>query len=115
MLNLNISELSGGAVLEKINQELEKVILNIADPNTDAKKKRKLKLELTFAPDASRQASQLSCLVTSTLAPFEPIETALSIGVHPKTGECACVELVQGNLFEEAKVTELTISKAKGI
>ena len=38
---INLEELAGGAVAEKVNVELGKVLANMMDVNTDAKKKRK--------------------------------------------------------------------------
>ena len=48
--NLSIESLCGGAVQERINRALRKVSDNILDPNTEAKKKRVINLQLTFEP-----------------------------------------------------------------
>lgn len=42
----NLSEMSNGAVNERFNYELQKVVENICDPNTDPKKKRKITLTM---------------------------------------------------------------------
>lgn len=45
----NLSEMSNGAVNERFNYELQKVVENICDPNTDPKKKRKITLTWKLA------------------------------------------------------------------
>ena len=43
-MNLNLAEMANGAFMEQFNIELKKVLANIADPNTDPKKARKITL-----------------------------------------------------------------------
>ena len=47
----SIMEFNGGAILERIDLELDKVLKNIADLNTDPVKPRKIKIELSVQAD----------------------------------------------------------------
>ena len=46
MIKLTVESLYGGGAVERFHGELEKAIANIVDPNTPAKKPRKVKLEM---------------------------------------------------------------------
>lgn len=45
----SIMEFNGGAILERIDLELDKVLKNIADLNTDPVKPRKIKIDYLYA------------------------------------------------------------------
>ncbi|MFX3616104.1 MAG: replication terminator protein [Sporolactobacillus sp.] len=92
---INLDALAGGAVAERFNRELQLVLNNIADPNTDAKKKRKLQLTVTFSPDEKRSLAGLSILAKKTLVPAKEIETQLVIG-QDSTGRVVAKELLSG-------------------
>ena len=74
-----LDELMGGAVTERIQKALAEIMQNIIDPNTDAKKTRKVTLELTIKPNANRQSASLTAAVKTSLAPFVPIESGVYI------------------------------------
>lgn len=78
--NISIDKIAGGAIAERINLELEKVLKNIRDPNTDYKKKRKLTLELTFTTGEDRELASATISTKVTLAPAKPVVTSLIIG-----------------------------------
>ena len=46
-----LEDFAGGAVAERIGSAIQRVYENIANPNMDAEKARKLTIELTFKPD----------------------------------------------------------------
>lgn len=92
---INLDTLAGGAVSERFNRELQLVLNNIADPNTDAKKKRKLTITVTFAPDEKRSLAGLSILAKKALVPAKEIETQLVIG-QDRQGHVVAQELQSG-------------------
>ncbi len=53
-MGLNLAEMAEGAFLERFHIELEKALENIADPNTDPKKARKITLTATLKADEKR-------------------------------------------------------------
>jgi len=77
MPEINLDELAGGAVSERFQYELGRVLQNIQDPNTDPKKKRKINLTLTFSADESRDIANVSVQAKSTLAPAKDVTSKL--------------------------------------
>ena len=80
-----LEDFAGGAVAERIGSAIQRVYENIANPNMDTEKARKLTIELTFKPDKNdrtdvdvtvtmRRASTLFCranfLTQRTRQPF---------------------------------------------
>ena len=49
--SVDLNTLCGGAFAEKVNEALVQVGENIQNMNTDATKKRKITITLTFAPN----------------------------------------------------------------
>ena len=81
MPRLNLQDLADGAVAEKIDIELQNVLENIADPNTDPKKARKLQVTLTFKADENRDIASLSTVVKSTIVPAKPTESKVILDI----------------------------------
>ena len=73
----SILQMARGAILERADYEMARIIENIMDANTAPAAKRKLTLTLEFKPDAERQVIQVSCAAKSTLAPTNPVVTSL--------------------------------------
>lgn len=86
-------ELGRGAMLERFDYEMEKVIDNILDPNTPAMKPRKVSLTITVRSDADRQQIAHEVVVKSTLQPTNPIVGSTAI-IPGKNGAVSLVEKV---------------------
>lgn len=65
---VTLSNIGGGAAVERFDDELQKVFANIFDPNTDAGAKRSITLRVTFEPNAERDRSEIKINVSSKLA-----------------------------------------------
>lgn len=76
---INLEKFAGGALAEKFNIALKEVLENIADPNTAAKAKRKLTVELTFTPDEERELSMVDIVVKTKLEPPKSVATKILI------------------------------------
>lgn len=74
---LILANLQNGAVIERVNWELQKIARNIADPNTDPKKARTLTLKLKIVPDDTREVSDIEISVSSAIAPMKPLRTRM--------------------------------------
>ena len=85
----SILQMARGAIQERIDYEMAKVIDNILDPNTSTQKKRKLTLTIELQPDDNRQTVFVNCIAKSALCPTNPVSTSLYI-----TGEVVAVEMV---------------------
>lgn len=85
-------ELGRGAMLERFDYEMQKVVDNILDPNTPATKPRKVTLTITLKPDADRQQIGHEVVVKSNLQPTNPI--AGSTAIMSRNGSVSLVEMV---------------------
>ena len=85
-------ELGRGAMLERFDYELKRIVDNIRDPNTPATKPRKISLMLTLTPDANRECIQYEVVVKSTPQPTSPISGATAL--MSRGGQVSLVELV---------------------
>ena len=51
----SLLDMANGAIKERIDYEMGRVMQNISDPNTKASAKREITLKITLAPDEDRQ------------------------------------------------------------
>lgn len=107
MIELSVENLYGGGVVERIHDEIKRVIQNIMDPNTPAKKVRKVKMEIAIKPNEQRNMAEVVVSTSSTLCPPEPIETSIYIGADPRTGEVGASEMQGGETFGQAILPEV--------
>ncbi|MBQ8960881.1 MAG: hypothetical protein IJ071_06655 [Ruminococcus sp.] len=112
----SILEMAQGAIMEQVNMEVGKIVDNILDPNTDAKKKRQLSLTVDFAPSADRQTVVITATAKSKLLPNHAVQTTLYVGVDTSTGEIQAVEMVpqipgqqsfDGDVQEEPRILKI--------
>lgn len=81
MDKLNIANIARGALLERADVEIDKVLQNIVDKNTDFKKSRKVTLELEFkATDETREAVAVALKAKSSVQPYNPVITQIFVG-----------------------------------
>lgn len=89
----SILDMAMGAIKERVDYDVIKVVDNILDVNTKAKAKRKITLTIEFVPDEDRQKISISVTSKATLCPTNPVSTALAFVPNPK-GEAVLVEMV---------------------
>jgi hypothetical protein len=96
--------LADGAALELFQSELDRVLRNIADINTEAKQKRTITLTVTFAPDEERQLGTVSVKAAAKLAGLRGAKTHVYFGRHE--GQLVATEYnpKQAGLFDERTV-----------
>ncbi|MFD1777045.1 replication terminator protein [Paenibacillus rhizophilus] len=92
---INLDNLAGGAVSERLNIELKKAADNIMDPNTDWKKARKVTMTITLKPDEERDIALVSIDTKTVLAPAHGVATKLVFG-KDNAGQAVVEELVSG-------------------
>lgn len=73
----SIIDLKNGAIKEVIEEELEKIIGNIKDENTDPTKKRSITITLTFRGNADRSQIFMTSVAKTKLEPIKPVEITL--------------------------------------
>ena len=117
MESKSVLEMARGAIAERTDYEMAKIIENILDVNTIAAKKRTLTLTLEILPDNARKNLRLTCYARSKLEPTHPVATALYIS-SSELGKLSVVELtpqVPGQIdFSGAEQAEPYILKIIG-
>lgn len=86
LINFNLSKIAEGAVQAKFAKEVKRVCENILDLNTDAGKKRKITLTLTYIPNDQRNSVDVLVEAKSTLAPQVGTSTTMLLGRDMNTG-----------------------------
>lgn len=79
-INFDLSSIAEGGLQEKVDRALANVTKNIMDLNTDAKKKRKVTINITLAPNDNRDMVDVITDVKTTLAPEVGVSTTLLVG-----------------------------------
>lgn len=92
---IDLNSFASGALAEKVNIELQKALDNIADPNTDHKKARKVSVTITLKANALRNLANVIIDTKSTLVPAVGVETELIID-YTKDGKITGAELKSG-------------------
>ena len=90
----SILEMSMGAILERVDYEMGRVLENVLDPNTKATAKRKITVGLELGPSADRKTITVLTTAKAALVPTDPVTTSLFITSAPNTGEMVVAEMV---------------------
>ncbi len=111
---VDLNNFADGGLSEKFNDELQKVLENIADPNTDPTKVRSVTVTVSLKGDKKRELATTTIRATSKLAPYEDIETQIIMDRDSK-GKVVGKELKSGvkgqTYFDEEGVYEDTGEK----
>jgi hypothetical protein len=93
--------LANGAAAELFEAELQKIVANILDPNTDPDAVREINLRVKIKPDNERRAGAVSVQVISKTGPVKGVGTMFWFG--RKAGQYIAVENnpQQGILFDQ--------------
>ena len=74
-----LDDLMDGALTERFNYEMERVLQNVFDLNTKAKAHRKIQIVVDIMPNERRDAAEFRVDVKSTLVPVEPVAHTVMI------------------------------------
>lgn len=72
-----LDELMDGALTERFNMEMRRVLENVFDPNTNPKAKRQIQIVIDIAPNERRDAAEFRVDVKSKTAP--PVAMAQTV------------------------------------
>lgn len=89
----SILQMARGAIQERVDYEISKIVENILDCNTEPCLERKLTLTIKLKPDENRQYIKIAASAVSKLAPATPVGTTLGIAADGN-GEMVIVESV---------------------
>lgn len=90
----SILDMARGAIKERVDYEMARILDNITDANTRPTTKRKLTLTIVLAPDDDRSNVAIDITAKSTLAATNHVRTSLYLTGDPASGELAAVEMV---------------------
>ena len=111
---LKLDELANGAVAEKFNVEMEKVLRNLMDLNTDFKKARKITLTCNFSTTEDRDEAVVDFEIKSALAPQKGVMSRMIIGKDAE-GKVQAAECEKGQLPGQTKFDEETGEVIDGV
>lgn len=89
----SLLQMAKGAIQERVDYEVSRVVDNVLDMNTEAKAKRKVVLTIELVPDEDRRVVKVSASAKSTLAPVTPVGTSLVVTAD-EHGEMMLAEIV---------------------
>ena len=110
---VDLNSFADGAMAERFNQELQKVLDNIVDPNTDPKKVRKVTLTVSISSNDKRELANVSVQAKSTMSPAKNIETQLLMD-YDSNGKVTGAELKSGAKGQTYLDPEGDVSDDKG-
>lgn len=64
-----LDELMDGALTERFNREMDRVLQNVFDPNTDPEVKRQIQIIIEIQPNENRDVAKFKVDVKSKIAP----------------------------------------------
>ena len=102
MRHFNLETFAGGELSRQINRDIEAVMRNVVDPNTDVKAKRKITVTIEFKPNEQRNFITTNVNSKPTLAPALGAVTALGVQQDLTSGAIYVAEI--GSKMPEATV-----------
>jgi hypothetical protein len=115
MSKVSLEQIMGGGLQEQFTKAFERVVDNLADPNTSFKEARKITIELKFTQNEARDDVSCAVSVKEKLAAQAPMQTAFMIGKDLKSGKMYAEEYGRHNhLKGQMSVDEMTVDPATG-
>ena len=68
-----LDELMDGALTERFNREMDRVLQNVFDPNTDPKAKRQIQIIVEIKPNEARDRAEFKVDLKTKIAPPVPM------------------------------------------
>ncbi|WP_100523382.1 replication terminator protein [Mycobacteroides abscessus] len=106
---VDLNSFADGAVAERFNLELQRVLENFADLNTDPTAKRKINLVVTLAGDEARDVIAVNVQAKTQLAPAKKLETKIIMDFDER-GKVTGQELksgIKGQTFIDIETGEI--------
>ncbi len=108
-VSVNIGNICGGAVPERFEAEIAKLMANISDLNTDPEAKRSLVLEFEFKPSPDRKAAVVRFKCKTKLAGMSGVNGSVFMSTAHGTIKAFTEDPRQTKLF--ASQTPVTDNK----
>ena len=110
---VSLETIAEGAAVAKFNRELQRVLDNIADPNTPARAKRAVTLTVSFRPDQDRKRADVDIEVKPSLAQDRPADTTVWFGKRDGKNVAAEANPNQGMLFDKKEPVRIVALQRK--
>lgn len=108
-----LEDFAGGAVGERIRNAIQQVYENIANPNMEPEKARKLTIELTFKPNKDdRTDVDVTAIVKTSLQPQKAINSRMIVESDGK-GNVLGSEWSRGTMRGQMKLPEEKVEEVK--
>lgn len=115
MEKVSLEQMVGGALQEQFAKAFDRVVENLADPNTSFKEARKITIELKFTQNEARDDVSCAVSVKEKLATQAPMQTAFMVGKDLKSGKMYAEEYGRHNRLKgQMTVDEMTVDPATG-
>lgn len=115
MAKVSLEQVMGGGLQEQFSKSFDRVIENLADPNTPFKEARKITIELKFTQNENRDDVFCAVSVKEKLAAQAPMNTAFMIGKNLKTGEIYAEEYGRHNRLKgQTSFDEIQVNPETG-
>lgn len=86
--SMTVEQIRNGAVIEMINNELQTVYNDVANPNKEAKSARKVTVDFVFNPSEDGAVGALTVRVKSTLGKQRDLGSTVYFGTDKGEGVC---------------------------
>jgi hypothetical protein len=96
-----LENINSGVANELFQAELEKVLENIADPNTPPEAKRKITIDFEITPNEQRSNAEMVVTSSSKLAKYKPSKSFVQLSYDGSTVSAYVTDPKQGELMEE--------------
>jgi len=87
---VRLDTIACGAAVELFDMELQKILANIADPNTDPEKVRSITIKVSIFPNKARDSAEVVVGSGSKIVPVQPAAAVVFFG--KKEGRRVAVE-----------------------
>ena len=115
MAKVSLEQIMGGGLQEQFTKAFDRVVDNLADPNTSFKEARKITIELKFTQNEARDDVSCAVSVKEKLAAQAPMQTAFMIGKDLKSGKMYAEEYGRHNhLKGQMSVDEMIVDPNTG-
>lgn len=102
-----LDELMDGALTERFNYEMERVLNNVFDPNTSPKAKRQIQIVIDILPNERRDAAEFKVDVKSKTAPHVAVTQTVFLAMDD-SGNVTATEMtnqVPGQIGMDGEVS----------
>lgn len=113
--DVTLESMAEGAAGELFQRELDRVLENIQDPNTDAEAKRSVVLEFVIRPENEREGAKISVQASSKLAAPKPHVATMYMGERDGKVVAVTSSLRQRDMFQaqDDSVTPMPARRAQ--